>query len=80
MQESNLLKDFTLQEVQDEFDFIEGIEMPGRQLQVGKMTNRGIDLYAKLRSNAAAFGTLTREFKMQLQDESHRAIASRLFT
>ena len=48
MQESNLFKDFTLQEVLDELDVIECFEVPGQRLMVGEMTKRQMDLYAKL--------------------------------
>ncbi len=48
MQEGNLFKDFTLQEVLDELDVIECFEVPGQRLMVGEMTKRQMDLYAKL--------------------------------
>lgn len=48
MQESNLFRDYTLQEVLDEFDVIECFDVPGQQLQVGEITNRQKDLYVKL--------------------------------
>ena len=48
MQEKNLFKNYTMQEVLDEFDVIECFEIPGRQLQVGEITKRQEDLYAKL--------------------------------
>ncbi len=48
MQENNLFKDYTMQEVLDEFDIIECFEVPGQQLQVGETTKRQMDLYAKL--------------------------------
>jgi len=48
MQENNLFKDYTMQEVLDEFDIIECFELPGKQLQVGETTKRQINLYAKL--------------------------------
>jgi len=48
MQESNLFKDHTLQEILDELDVIECFEVPGRQLQVGEVTKRQMDLYARL--------------------------------
>ena len=47
MQETNLCKDFTPQGVLGELDIIECFEVPGRQLQVGEMTKRQIDLYDK---------------------------------
>ena len=48
MQESNLFKDYTMQEVLDEFDIIECFELPGRHLQVGETTKRQMELYTKL--------------------------------
>jgi len=48
MQESNLFKKHTLQEVLYEFDIIECFEVPGKQLQVGETTKRQVDLYEKL--------------------------------
>jgi len=48
MQENNLFKDHTMQEVLDEFDIIECFEVPGQQLRVGEITKRQIDLYTKL--------------------------------
>jgi hypothetical protein len=48
MQENNLFKNHTMQEVLDEFDIIECFEIPGQQLQVGEMTKRQENLYTKL--------------------------------
>ena len=48
MQESNLFKDHTMQEVLDEVDLVECFEVPGQQLQIGEITKRQIDLYTKL--------------------------------
>lgn len=48
MQENNLFKNHTLQEVLDEFDIIECFESPGQRLQVGEITKRQKDLYIKL--------------------------------
>ena len=48
MQQSNLFKTHTLQEVLDEFDIIEGFEVPGQRLQVGEITKRQEELYTKL--------------------------------
>jgi len=48
MQESNLFKDFTLQEVLDELDVIESFEVPGQRIMMGEMTKRQTDLYVKL--------------------------------
>ena len=48
MQMVNLFKDYTLQEVLDEFDIIECSEVPGKKLQVGETTMRQVELYTKL--------------------------------
>jgi transposase len=48
MQENNLFKDHTLQEVLDEMDIIECFETPGQQLHVGETTKHQMDLYSKL--------------------------------
>lgn len=48
MQESKLFKNYTMQEVLDEFDIIECFEVPGQQLQIGEITKRQMDLYTKL--------------------------------
>ena len=48
MQENNLFKKHTLQDVLDEFDVIECYEVPGQQLQIGEITKHQMDLYAKL--------------------------------
>jgi len=48
MQENNLFKNHTMQEILDEFDIIECFEVPGQQLQVGETTKRQMDLYIKL--------------------------------
>ena len=48
MQESNLFKNYTMQEVLDEFDIIECFEVPGQQLQIGEITKRQMGLYSKL--------------------------------
>nr|WP_198017550.1 hypothetical protein [Syntrophorhabdus aromaticivorans] len=48
MQESNLFKDYTLQEVLDELDVIECLEVPGQRLMAGEMTQRQVELYTKL--------------------------------
>jgi hypothetical protein len=47
MQEANLFKDYTLQEVLDEFDVIECFAVPGQQLQVGEITKKQVELYQK---------------------------------
>lgn len=48
MQDSGLFKNYTMQEVLDEFDTIECFEVPGQQLQVGETTKRQLELYGKL--------------------------------
>ena len=48
MQENNLFKHHTMQEVLDDLDIIECFEMPGQQLQVGEITKRQMDFYTKL--------------------------------
>jgi len=48
MQEKNLFKKHTMQEVLDELDVIECFEVPGRQLQVGETTKRQRELYSQL--------------------------------
>jgi hypothetical protein len=48
MQENNLFKNHTLQEVLDELDIIECFEVPGQQLRVGETTKRQMDLYTQL--------------------------------
>lgn len=47
MQETKLFKDYTLQEVLDEFDIIECFAVPGQRLQVGEITKRQAELYQK---------------------------------
>jgi transposase len=54
MQENNLFKDHTLQEVIDELDVIECFEVPGQRLQAGEITKRQIDLYTRLGINPPA--------------------------
>ena len=48
MQENKLFKNYTLQEVLDEFDIIECFEVPGQRLQVGETTKRQVELYTTL--------------------------------
>jgi len=48
MQGNNLFKNYTMQEVLDEFDITECFEVPGQQLQVGETTMRQVELYTKL--------------------------------
>ena len=45
MQDKNLFKRYTMQELLDEFDIIESFEQPGRELRVGEITNQQIELY-----------------------------------
>jgi transposase len=54
MQENNLFKDHTMQEVLDEFDIIECFEVPGQQLKVGETTKRQMNLYNQLGVNPPA--------------------------
>jgi len=48
MQENNLFKDHTLQEVLDELDMIECFEVPGQKLQVGETTKHQMGIFPKL--------------------------------
>ena len=48
MQENNLFKDYTMQEVLDELDMIECFEVPGQKLQLGETTKHQMNLYTKL--------------------------------
>jgi hypothetical protein len=48
MQDEKLFKDYTMQEVLDELDVIECFEMPKKRLEVGEVTTRQRELYAKL--------------------------------
>ena len=48
MQEINLFKDYTMQEVLDGLDLIEFFEVPGQKLQLGETTNHQMNLYTKL--------------------------------
>ncbi len=48
MQENDLFKKHTMQEILDEFNIIECFEVPGKQLQVSETTKRQMDLYTKL--------------------------------
>jgi transposase len=47
MKDNNLFKDFTMQEILDEFDIIECFEVPGQKLQVGEMTKKQSELFSK---------------------------------
>lgn len=48
MQDAELFKDYTLQEVLDELDVIECFEIPGQRMQIGEITRKQIYLYTKL--------------------------------
>ncbi len=54
IQENNLFKDYTLQEVLDDLDMIECFEVPGQRLQVGEITKHQMDLFTKLGVNPPA--------------------------
>lgn len=45
MQDKNMFKQHTMQEVLDEFDIIECFEQPGHQLRIGEITQRQIGLF-----------------------------------
>lgn len=45
MQDKNLFKKYTMQELFDEFDIVECFEQQGRELRVGEMTKRQLELY-----------------------------------
>ena len=48
MQDKNLFKKYTMQELLDEFDIIECFEQLGRELRVGEVTKRQIELYEEM--------------------------------
>ncbi len=48
MQDNNLFRNHTLQELLDNLDIIECFEVPAQKLQVGEATKRQLDLYTKL--------------------------------
>lgn len=48
MEEKDLFKKFTMQELLDEFDVIECFERPGHKLRVGEMTLKQIGLYEEM--------------------------------
>nr|PIE88897.1 MAG: hypothetical protein CR997_13925 [Acidobacteriota bacterium] len=48
MQDAKLFKDYTMQEVLDEFDSIESFEFPGHAIQSGEITRKQIDLYRRM--------------------------------
>jgi len=54
MQETNLFKKHTMQEVLDEFDVIECFEEPGKKLQISEITKRQMNFYTKLGVNPPA--------------------------
>ena len=45
MQDKNLFKKYTMQELLDEFDIIECFEYQGHELRLGEVTKRQIELY-----------------------------------
>jgi hypothetical protein len=45
MQEKDLFKKYTMIELLDEFDVIECFEYPGRDLRLGEVTKRQVELY-----------------------------------
>lgn len=48
MQDKNLFKRYTMQELFDEFDIIECFEQPGRKLRIGEVTKLQTELYEKI--------------------------------
>ncbi|MGF7186968.1 transposase, partial [Desulfitispora alkaliphila] len=48
MQDNDLIKKHTLQDLFDEFDIIECYHQPGFKLRIGEVTQRQIDLYKKV--------------------------------
>jgi len=48
MSEKDLFKNYTMQELLDQFDVIERFEQPGRRHRIGEMTNKQINLYSCL--------------------------------
>lgn len=54
MHENNLFKDHTIQDILDELDTIECFDIPGRNLHVGEITNRQMDLYSNLECSPPA--------------------------
>ena len=48
MQDKNLFKSHTMQGLLDEFDVIECFEQPGRELRLGEITKRQIELYEQM--------------------------------
>jgi hypothetical protein len=45
MQDKELFKKYTMQELLDEFDIIECFEQPGHEMRVGEVTKKQIELY-----------------------------------
>ena len=48
MQDKNLFKSHTMQGLLDEFDVIECFEQPGRELRLGEITKRQMELYEQM--------------------------------
>ena len=48
MQDNNLFRNHTLQEILDDLDVIECFEVPAQKLQIGETTKRQLELYKKL--------------------------------
>ena len=48
MQDKNLFKRHTMQGLLDEFDVIECFKQPGRELRLGEITKRQIELYEQM--------------------------------
>jgi transposase len=48
MQDNNLFKDYTMQELLDELDIIECFELSGKRIRIGEITKKQIQLYEKL--------------------------------
>ena len=48
MQEQDLYKDYTMQQLLDKLDVIECFSYPGRDLRVGEVLQKQVDLYTKL--------------------------------
>jgi hypothetical protein len=48
MQNRDLFKKYTMQELLDELDVIECFEQPGHKLRVGEMTQKQIGLFTEM--------------------------------
>jgi transposase len=48
MQDQDLFKKYTMQDLLDEFDIIECFEQPGAQIRIGEVTKRQTELFGKL--------------------------------